>query len=309
MTLRRVTITIDVDTDTDDATLDTRLSNYLNEEDLDSTLLGEEIRFVEFNLTITDPPGGIGIGDHVRSKGGLAHGFVLAVDGDRARVRWIGGTVDMEACDMLDVLCHAGRLKEKPEREMLTLIEYMPAYLRESHLAARNKGVWPANGSVRVYVIGEITDAQLDPDWADVIKTIEAAELPDGAEVLADIPEDALRSVPDEEREPMACVNATPSTPNPQPPKANPMTFEQATALGRKDGEADVREVLAEQGLDVIKATLAPGHVSWDEGAINAGAAALAGVPEKFHRAYYEAYRDAARALAVELTERDGLPS
>ena len=87
-------------------------------------------------------------------------------------------------------------------REMLTLIEYMPAYLRESHLAARNKGVWPANGSVRVYVIGEITDAQLDPDWADVIKTIEAAELPDGADVLADIPEDALRSVPDEEREP-----------------------------------------------------------------------------------------------------------
>lgn len=80
------------------------------------------------------------------------------------------------------------------------------------------------------------------------------------------------------------------------------MTKQQAIDLGRKDGEADVRNVLDEQGIDVIRATLKPGHVAWDEGAINAGAAALSGVPEKLHAAYYAAYRVAAHQLAARLT-------
>lgn len=79
------------------------------------------------------------------------------------------------------------------------------------------------------------------------------------------------------------------------------MTKQQAIRLGRKDGEADVRNVLEEQGIDVVRATLAPGHVGWDEGAINAGAAAIVGVPDDLHADYYAAYRDAAAALARKL--------
>lgn len=75
-----------------------------------------------------------------------------------------------------------------------------------------------------------------------------------------------------------------------------------ARERGAAAGHADVENVLAEQGLDVVRATLSPGHVDWDEGAINAGAAEIDGVrADELRQAYYEAYRVAARKRAEEL--------
>lgn len=79
------------------------------------------------------------------------------------------------------------------------------------------------------------------------------------------------------------------------------MTKEQAIEAGAQDGIDDVETVLEEQGRDVVIATLKPGHVAWDEGAINAGAAKLSGIPDEHHEAYYEAYAKAARARAEEI--------
>lgn len=80
------------------------------------------------------------------------------------------------------------------------------------------------------------------------------------------------------------------------------MTRNEAISIGRRHGRHDVRTVLAEQGIEAVRATLAPGHLDWDEGAINAGAAQFVGVPEALRADYYEAYRIAARELAVELS-------
>jgi hypothetical protein len=74
-----------------------------------------------------------------------------------------------------------------------------------------------------------------------------------------------------------------------------------AVVQGEFDGIEDVETVLEEQGRDVVIATLAPGHVAWDEGAINAGAAKLVGIPDEHHEAYYAAYARAARARAEEI--------
>ena len=83
------------------------------------------------------------------------------------------------------------------------------------------------------------------------------------------------------------------------------MTKQEAIELGRKDGEEDVLTVLVEQGIGIVRATLSPGHLGWDEGAINAGAAQFAGVPDELRADYYEAYRVAARALAIRLTKEE----
>jgi len=79
------------------------------------------------------------------------------------------------------------------------------------------------------------------------------------------------------------------------------MTREQAIELGRQDGIEDVETVLAEQGIEAVRATLAPGHLGWDEGAINAGVAQIRGVPEEHRTAYYEEYARTARARAGEV--------
>lgn len=76
------------------------------------------------------------------------------------------------------------------------------------------------------------------------------------------------------------------------------MTKQEAVARGIDDGIEDVRCVLEEQGMDVVRATLKPGHVGWDEGAIIAGAAHLSGIPEEHEEAYYTAYAKAARMYA-----------
>lgn len=53
-------------------------------------------------------------------------------------------------------------------REEMILIEWMPPYLRESHRAAGNAGVYPHNGSVRALVEWSCGQTLLDaePDWA-----------------------------------------------------------------------------------------------------------------------------------------------
>lgn len=79
------------------------------------------------------------------------------------------------------------------------------------------------------------------------------------------------------------------------------MTKQEAINKGKADGITDVETVLEEQGPDVVAATLQPGHVGWDEGAINAGAARLSGVPTEHEEAYYEAYAAAARTRAEEV--------
>lgn len=76
------------------------------------------------------------------------------------------------------------------------------------------------------------------------------------------------------------------------------MNREQAIALGAADGQEDVETVLAEQGRDVVIATLKPGHLGWDEGARNAGVAQMQKVPSQHEEAYYEAYAEAGRARA-----------
>lgn len=76
------------------------------------------------------------------------------------------------------------------------------------------------------------------------------------------------------------------------------MTRQEAVDRGIEDGIEDVRCVLAEQGMDVIRATLRPSHVGWDEGAIIAGAAHISGVPEELEETYYAVYAKAARMYA-----------
>ena len=85
------------------------------------------------------------------------------------------------------------------------------------------------------------------------------------------------------------------------------MTDQEARDLGTAGGIEDVENVLAEQGIDVIRATLAPGHLGWDEAAINAAAHTFDGVPEEHRAAYYEAYASAARQHADELLAAEPL--
>ena len=83
------------------------------------------------------------------------------------------------------------------------------------------------------------------------------------------------------------------------------MNAKDARDLGVTSGIEDVENVLAEQGIDAVKATLAPGHLGWDEAAINAAAHKADGVPEEHKAAYYEAYAGAARQHAEELCDPD----
>lgn len=85
-----------------------------------------------------------------------------------------------------------------------------------------------------------------------------------------------------------------------------PMTEARAIELGTAGGIADADTVFDEQGLDVIRQTLAPGHVAWDEAAINAGAAEVNKVPAELHDAYYAAYTRAGAKRAQELADEHG---
>lgn len=81
------------------------------------------------------------------------------------------------------------------------------------------------------------------------------------------------------------------------------MKQSEASAKGRESGIQDVLTVLQEQGIEVLRATLKPGVLGWDEGAINAGAHKQDGVPDtkRLREAYYRAYAKAAREQCEQL--------
>ena len=81
------------------------------------------------------------------------------------------------------------------------------------------------------------------------------------------------------------------------------LTAARAIRLGRRDGIADVDNVLAEQGAEVVAGTLVAGHLGWDEGAINAGAHRSAGVSDADRSYYYGAYAASARRAAQQVKE------
>jgi len=78
-----------------------------------------------------------------------------------------------------------------------TLIEYMPEYLRASHEAAGNAGIYPHNGAVRAWVTGSPDEvaALLDTDWAEVVRSQQTRP----GEVLDGIPLEALGTQDDED--------------------------------------------------------------------------------------------------------------
>jgi hypothetical protein len=72
-------------------------------------------------------------------------------------------------CECGEVLGESCRW-EGPEAEMVT-VEYMPEYLRASHIAAGNRGVWPHNGSLRLRCSPECATliCEGEGDWAVII--------------------------------------------------------------------------------------------------------------------------------------------
>ena len=87
------------------------------------------------------------------------------------------------------------------------------------------------------------------------------------------------------------------------------MNATEARKRGREDGAHDVREVVNEERthakkVELLRRSLRPGALGWDEAAINAGVARIVGIPARLERAYYEAYANGAnkeaRALLAE---------
>lgn len=56
-------------------------------------------------------------------------------------------------------------------RSETVLIEYMPLHLRASHAAARNHGVYPHNGAIRLRVERSCADRLIDGDeeWTSIV--------------------------------------------------------------------------------------------------------------------------------------------
>jgi len=56
-----------------------------------------------------------------------------------------------------------------PEAELLT-VEFMPDFLRESHSACNNRGLYPHNGAVRVRVERSCADRMVQhDDWCEQV--------------------------------------------------------------------------------------------------------------------------------------------
>ena len=70
-----------------------------------------------------------------------------------------------------------------PASEMV-VVEYMPPWLRASHEAAGNSGVYPHNGAVRVAVERSCADCAIkyDPDWKAIVNGADPAKYADDAE-------------------------------------------------------------------------------------------------------------------------------
>ena len=54
-------------------------------------------------------------------------------------------------------------------RSKTVVVEFMPAHLRGSHTAARNRGVYPANGASRIRVERSCADSMVESDgeWCE----------------------------------------------------------------------------------------------------------------------------------------------
>jgi hypothetical protein len=81
------------------------------------------------------------------------------------------------------------------------------------------------------------------------------------------------------------------------------LTIAQVEAKGAAGGVEDVDTVLREQGREVVIAAIAPGHLGWDDAAINAAAHRVDGVPDSLKDVYYRAYARAARERAVQIRD------
>lgn len=69
------------------------------------------------------------------------------------------GEVTGEACDW------------RGPTDETVLVEFMPRYLRASHEAARNSGVWPHNGAKRLHMYRECADliVRTEDGWAEIV--------------------------------------------------------------------------------------------------------------------------------------------
>jgi hypothetical protein len=74
------------------------------------------------------------------------------------------------------------------------------------------------------------------------------------------------------------------------------VTRAEAVAKGKVDGAEDVSACFDENGPSCLGSP-----EGWDAAAINAGVAAIQGIPEEHCEAYYEAYAAAAKAREEEL--------
>lgn len=65
----------------------------------------------------------------------------------------------------------------------MVVVEYMPAYLRSSHQAAGNKGIWPHNGAIRVAVerscADRIVSEESNDGWARIVEGADPAKYTD----------------------------------------------------------------------------------------------------------------------------------
>ena len=74
------------------------------------------------------------------------------------------------------VQCECGAVTGEPcgwsgPAALMVLVEWMPRELRDSHTAARNRGVWPANGALRLRMEQTCADliVETEGDWAEIV--------------------------------------------------------------------------------------------------------------------------------------------
>lgn len=60
---------------------------------------------------------------------------------------------------------HAGNAKA------MAVVEWMPEFLRASHVAAGNSGYWPHNGSVRLRVMPQCLPYLDQDEWTRVVSS------------------------------------------------------------------------------------------------------------------------------------------
>jgi hypothetical protein len=82
-------------------------------------------------------------------------------------------TATLDATDDVQCQCECGEITGErchwsgPASETV-MVEHMPPHFRASHSAARNAGVYPHNGAIRVIVSLSCADELLD-GWTDIV--------------------------------------------------------------------------------------------------------------------------------------------